>query len=178
MCPKPAKECEKRIGEDGQHQRADAAKLVRKRPPDERHAPSDKKQREEEAAVEPDVAACRWDTRFREKLAKRGDEDECVDERVHAIERPAAPRGPEAAALIGGKADSCSRHCGRSGHEDFRKARHCTRRVRNGARISVEKIKIKRNIRRRTLRGRESTERLEVLFQSTRDMVLGGENHD
>ena len=48
----------------------------------------------------------------------------------------------------------------------------------NGARISVEKIKIKRNIRRRTLRKRESTERLEVLFQSTRDMVLGGEHHD
>src|SRR6266849_5871508 len=35
-----------------------------------------------------------------EQHAERGHEHEGIDERVHAVERPSAPRGPEAADLV------------------------------------------------------------------------------
>ena len=37
---------------------------------------------------------------FGKQLAHRGDQDQRVDERVHAVERPSGPGGPEAANLV------------------------------------------------------------------------------
>src|SRR5260370_41206465 len=40
---------------------------------------------------------------MREQIAQRRHQHQCINERVHAIERPAAPGGPESSDLISGK---------------------------------------------------------------------------
>ena len=92
---------ERRVAEDRQHQRPDAAEPIGDGSPDHRESPADEEQREQHAAVEADVSGRGCDAGFRQQLGQRGSEDERVDERVHAVERPPAPRRPEPADLIG-----------------------------------------------------------------------------
>src|SRR5439155_1014338 len=65
-----------------------------------RDAPADQKQRKQHAAVVADVARRSRNARPRQQLGERGHEHERINERVHAVERPSTPRGPEAAHLI------------------------------------------------------------------------------
>src|SRR5262249_33092954 len=101
-----AEEGEKRIAEDGEYERTDAAEAVGERPPEEREAPPDEEDRKEHASVVADVGGRRLDAGAREQVAEGGDEDERVDEGVHAVEGPAPPRGPESADLVGGEWDA------------------------------------------------------------------------
>src|SRR5262249_10055016 len=47
------------------------------------------------------------ESRFREQLGERRTQDQGVDERVHPVECPAGPGGPEAAALRGSESCPC-----------------------------------------------------------------------
>src|SRR6185503_393839 len=91
---------ENRVHQDRHHQRLDAPEAIGDRPPHHRHAPAGKEEREQDAAVVADVARRRGDARFRQQLGQRGHEHQRVDERVHAVEAPAAPGRPEALDLI------------------------------------------------------------------------------
>ena len=102
-----AEKREDRVAEDRQHQRADAAEAIGDGPPQQRQSPADEKQREQHAVVIADVAGRGGDARSRQQLGQCGHQHERVDERVHAVERPAAPGRPKAARLIA---------CERSGH--------------------------------------------------------------
>jgi hypothetical protein len=95
-----AHEREDRVEQNRRHQRLHASVAIRDRPPDHRQAPPEQEQGEQDAAVVPDVAGCRLDTRRRQELGERGHQDERIDEGVHAVEAPAAPRGPETFDLI------------------------------------------------------------------------------
>ncbi len=93
-------EGEEGVAEDGEDERADAAEAICQRPPEEGEAPADQEDGEEHAAVEADVGLGGGQAGAREEIAQRGDQDEGIDEGVHAIERPAGPGGPEAADLV------------------------------------------------------------------------------
>src|SRR5262249_47452019 len=95
-----AQEREQRVAENRQRQRADAAEAIGDRAPQHREAPADQKEREQDAAVEADVAGGRRNPALRQQLGQRRREDERIDERIHPVERPAAPGGPEPANLI------------------------------------------------------------------------------
>ena len=88
------------IPNDSEHQRSNAAKFVADRPPEEREAPSTKEQGEKQTTVISDVALHSSDAGTREEFSQRGHKHQCVDERVHTVERPPSPRSPEAANLI------------------------------------------------------------------------------
>ena len=104
-----AGEGEDRVAQDGQHQRGNAAEAVGYRSPQHRQTPTHKKEREEDATVVADVAGRGRDAGFWQQFVERGHEDEGVDERVHPVQRPAAPGGPEGADLIAGKPGHLSR---------------------------------------------------------------------
>ena len=119
-----AREGEKRIHQDRHHQRLHSSEAIRDWSPHHRHAPSGEEQREQDAAVEPDVARRRRDARFRQKLGQRGHEHQRVDEGIHPIETPSAPGRPEAFNLVGiqfgagrqARRSGCGRRRGSSSH--------------------------------------------------------------
>ena len=86
--------------EDAEHHGAHAAEAIGDRSPDQRHAPADHEQGEEQAAVVADVRVGGRDSGARQKVAQRRNQHQRVDERVHAVHGPAAPGGPEAANLV------------------------------------------------------------------------------
>ena len=100
LVTKGAQEREHRVPHDGEHERAHAAKPVADRTPQKRESPADQKQSKRQRPVVADVALVGDDAGVRQQLAQRRYEHERVDHRVHTVERPAAPRGPEAANLI------------------------------------------------------------------------------
>ena len=70
------------------------------------------------------------DARSRQQLGQRRHEHQRVDERVHAVERPAAPRGPEAADLIRRqrrRARTCRRRRWSSCAREYTRAEHLSR---------------------------------------------------
>src|SRR4029077_20293076 len=66
-------------------------------------APANQEEGEEQRAVVSDVGVGGGDAGLREQIVQSGDQDEGVDERVHAVECPPAPGGEEAALLVGGE---------------------------------------------------------------------------
>ena len=90
----------RRIAENRQHQRSHAAEAIRNRPPHHRQAPADQEQRKQHRAVIHHNCGRRGLAGSRQQLGERRDQHERVDERIHPVECPAAPRGPEAARLI------------------------------------------------------------------------------
>src|SRR5208283_6183552 len=79
------------------------AKLVAHRAPKKSRAPADQKQSEEQPAIEPNVALGRGNAGAWQKVTQRWHEDERIDKGVHAVQRPSAPRCPEAAYLVSGQ---------------------------------------------------------------------------
>src|SRR5580698_8613387 len=92
---------ERGIPEDGEHQGSDAAEFIADGTPEEGAAPAEQEQREEQAAVITNVSFGGGEAGARKEFAEGRNEDEGVDDGVHAVESPAAPGGPEAADLIG-----------------------------------------------------------------------------
>src|SRR5256885_8429026 len=90
-------------------------------PPEESESPAAEKQSEKQSTVIADVAFCGSDARTREQFSQRGHEHQGIDERVHAIERPASPGSPEAANLISRERRRADGFCfdvnPRSGHD-------------------------------------------------------------
>lgn len=93
--------------EDGDHERADAAKFVAHRTPKKCQPPAHQEQGEEQAAVIPDVGLGGGHAGAGQKFPQRGNEDERIDRGVHAVKSPSAPRCPEAADLVSGKSSRC-----------------------------------------------------------------------
>ena len=91
---------EERVDEDRRRERARASEAVGDRPPEERKAPPDEKHREENRADESDARGDASHSRARQQLGERRREHQRVDHRVHAVEQPAGPRGPEADDLL------------------------------------------------------------------------------
>ena len=108
-------ESEGGIPDDGEQQGADAAEFIADGPPEEGATPADEEKGEEEAAVVADVSFGGGDAGAREEIAEGRDENEGVDDGVHAVESPAAPGGPEAADLIGGECGGWIRFVGHRG---------------------------------------------------------------
>ena len=91
------------VAEDGEDEGADAAEAIGQGSPEEREAPADQENGEEDAAVEADVGLGGGEAGTGQEIAQRRHEDEGVDEGIHAVERPSGPGGPEAADLVGGQ---------------------------------------------------------------------------
>ncbi len=102
-----AQEGEQRVAQDRQHQGLDAAEAIRDRTPQHRQTPPDEEQREQHAAVVADVARGRGNPGSRQQLDQCRREHERVDERIHPVERPAAPRGPQPPNLIARERRAC-----------------------------------------------------------------------
>ena len=98
-----AEQSESGIPEDGEHQGSDAAEFIADGTPEEGAAPAEQEQREEQAAVITNVSFGGGEAGTRKEFAEGWNEDEGVDDGVHAVESPAAPGGPESADLIGGE---------------------------------------------------------------------------
>src|SRR5580698_8263910 len=94
---------ERGIPEDGEHQGSDAAEFIADGTPEEGAAPAEQEQREEQAAVITNVSFGGGEAGTRKEFAEGWNEDEGVNDGVHAVESPAAPGGPESADLIGGE---------------------------------------------------------------------------
>jgi hypothetical protein len=76
VLPKSSQECEKRVAQDREHQRANTAESIGDWSPNDSHAPSDQEQSEQQPAVEANVAGGRRDTRSRQEFAKGGHHDQ------------------------------------------------------------------------------------------------------
>ena len=105
---------EHRIDEDGGGQHSRAAKPVSDRAPDQRQSPANQEQRKQHRSRIAHVARRSFDSRLWQQLGERRTQHQRVDDRVHAIERPASPRRPEAGDLraieFGSRADPRVRH--------------------------------------------------------------------
>ena len=91
---------EQRVDENRRRERARATEAIGDRTPDEREAPAGEKHGEQNRADESDVRRRRVDARTRQQLGERRREHQRVDHRVHSVEQPARPRGPEADDLL------------------------------------------------------------------------------
>ncbi len=100
--------------QDGKHQRASAAESVGDRPPDQRHAPADHEEREQQSAVVAHVGGSGGNAGSRQHVAQRGHQNQGKDERIHPIHGPSSPGGPEGALLAG-----CQRDTGRGSFDDW-----------------------------------------------------------
>ncbi len=69
-------------------------------PHSRRHPPPDQEQGEQNPAVISDIGGRGRNSRTRQQLAQRRNQNERVDEGIHAIQHPSAPRRPESADLI------------------------------------------------------------------------------
>src|SRR4029077_4393283 len=94
-----------RVPHDGQHQRTDTPKLVAHRSPQESQPPTNQEKSKEQSTVVTDVAFRCGDAGARKKIAKRGQNHKCVDERIHAVESPSTPCGPKPSNLIASELD-------------------------------------------------------------------------
>ena len=95
-----AEESENGIPNDGQHERSHTPEFVSHRPPQKRQSPAEQKKCEQQSAIEADVAFRCGNSGARQEVAQRRNQHQRVNERIHAIERPASPRSPEPANLI------------------------------------------------------------------------------
>src|SRR6185295_5464910 len=91
---------EQRVAEDRQHQRAHTAEFVGDRSPHKRESPADQEQREQKPAIESNIRLVTRDAGTRQEFLQRGHHHQRVDERVHPVEGPASPRGPESSDLV------------------------------------------------------------------------------
>ena len=107
---KRAQQSKKRKTNNGEHQGADAPKPVGDRPPQESHPPSNQEQGEQNSAVISDIGGRRGNSRARQQVAQRRNQNERVDEGIHAIQHPSAPGRPEPADLIWRQRDSSRCH--------------------------------------------------------------------
>src|SRR5580704_15703990 len=99
------------IPNDCKHQSANTPELVAYWPPQKGKSPANQEECEKQTAVETNVAFCRRDAGARQKFAQRRQQNQRIDERVHPVEGPAAPRGPESTDLIGGERDGIRLDC-------------------------------------------------------------------
>src|SRR4029079_4120229 len=83
------------VHEDRRGERARAAEAIGDRAPQERAAPPGEEDGKEHGAREADVRRRRRRSGAREELGEGRREHERVDHRVHAVEQPSGPRGPE-----------------------------------------------------------------------------------
>ncbi len=90
---------EHRVHQHRGGQYAGAAVAVGDRAPDEGQAPADQEQREQHRADQTDVGGRAVHAGFGQQLGQGRAQHQGVDERVHAVEGPAGPGGPEAGAL-------------------------------------------------------------------------------
>src|ERR1700691_5086432 len=98
--PASSRKGEQRVAKNRGRGGAHPAISVGYRPPNERQPPSHEKKGKQQPAVEANVGGSCRNTRLRQKLAHRRDQNERVDERIHAVERPSGPGGPKTAHLV------------------------------------------------------------------------------
>ena len=91
---------EEGVDEDRGRERLGASEAVGDGTPEERASPAHEEEREHHGTDVADARGGDFHSRLRQELGERGREDEGIDDRVHAVERPSGPRGPEADDLL------------------------------------------------------------------------------